>query len=75
MGTSLEKKATWARSRWSTEAAGGRRGETGKIEQLQAEYPRKDLSPEPEPFQQSRQRLLKKGEREHLPPSSKGQGD
>ena len=36
------------------------------MEQIQAEYPQKDLSPEPEPDQQLRQRLLKKGERESI---------
>ena len=33
------------------------------MEQIQAETPRKDLSPEPEPIQQSRRRLLKKAKR------------
>ena len=55
-----------------TEAAWRRRGkaEPCKMEQCQAEIPRKDLSLEPEPHQQSRWRLLKKGEREHPPPHS-----
>ena len=44
-----------------------------KVEPLQAEYPGKDFSPEPEPPQQSRLRLLTKGEREHLLLRSKGQ--
>ena len=39
-----------------------KRGESGKMEQIQAEYSQKDLSPEPEPDQQSRRRMLKKGE-------------
>ena len=50
-----------------TEAARRRQGETGKEELFQAEYPQKDLNPEPEPPQQWRRRLLTKGEREHLP--------
>ena len=65
------------RTKSRTEAARWRQGETGKVEPLQAEYPQKylDLSLEPEPTQQSRPRLLKAGEREHLPLHSEGQGD
>ena len=57
------------------EAVGRGQGEPCKVEPFQAEYPLKDLSPEPEPPQQSRRRLLVKGEREHLPLRSEDQGD
>ena len=44
-------------------------------EVTEAEIPRKDLSSEPEPHQQLRWRLLKKGEREHLPQRSENRVD
>ena len=53
----------------STEKSTGE-AEPGKMEKIQVEIPLKDLSPEPEPHQQSRGRLLKEGEREHPQPCS-----
>ena len=63
--------------RWKTEAAQRRQGkaEPGKMKQIQEDIPQKDLSPEPEPHQQSRWRLLKKGEKEHPPLCSEDRVD
>ena len=58
MGRRAARRAAWRnlQVRWRTEFAQGRQGkaEPRKIEQIQAEIARKDLSPEPKPHQQSR---------------------